>query len=172
MFFVILRPFRFLAKALSAESTPSQMAWGFALGVAVGLVPKGNLTAIVLMTILGAARVNLAAGATAAFLVSWVAIFVDPLSHRVGTWLLSRTSLEPMWTWMFNQPVLPWTSFYNTVVLGSLVVGLLAIYPAFLLSRPLFEKYAEPVAARVRKWWIARILWGTDIGGRLGSAHV
>ena len=48
----LLGPLRYLAKALVLESTPRQMAWGFALGMAVGLVPKGNLIAITLMTVL------------------------------------------------------------------------------------------------------------------------
>jgi uncharacterized protein (TIGR03546 family) len=170
VFFALLRPFRFLAKALSAEFTPGQLAGGFALGVCIGLVPKGNLIAIVLMTILGTARVNLAAGALAAFLVSWIAIFVDPLSHRLGSWLLSHESLVPLWTWMYNQPLLPWTRFYNTVVLGSLCIGLVLIVPSYYASRPLFAKYAPPLAERCKKWWLARVLWGTDIGGRLGTA--
>lgn len=170
MFFVLLRPFRILAKALSAESSPNQLAWGFALGVLIGLVPKGNLTAIVLMTILGTARVNLAAGMLAAFVVSWLAIFVDPLSHRVGTWLLSHESLVPTWTWMYNQPFLPWTRFYNTVVLGSLCIGLLLVVPAYFASKPLFVRYAPALAERFKKWWIGRVLMGADVGGRLGTA--
>ncbi len=169
MYLLLLRPFRFLANALSAESTPNQMAWGFALGVAVGFVPKGNLLALILVTILGASRVNLGAGALATFLVSWLAMLVDPLLESVGAWLLTRESLHSTWTWMYNAPVLPWTKFNHAVVLGGFVVGLAAVYPSYRLSRPLFEKYAPVVADRVRKWWIARLLWGTDVGGRIGS---
>lgn len=170
MFFVLLRPFRILAKALASETTPSQLAWGFALGVVIGLVPKGNLTAILLMTGLGTAKVNLAAGMLAAFTVSWLAIFVDPLSHRIGQWLLSHEALVPTWTWMYNQPILPWTKFYNTVVLGSLCLGLLLVVPTYLATRPLFAKYGPPIADRFKKWWVGRVLQGADIGGRLGTA--
>lgn len=60
MFF--LRPVRFFFKALVTDNTPSQLALGFALGVVIGLVPKGNLLAISLMVVLSAIRVNLGMG--------------------------------------------------------------------------------------------------------------
>ena len=43
MAYGLIRPFRFLVQALTAENTPRQLAWGLAIGVAIGLVPKGNL---------------------------------------------------------------------------------------------------------------------------------
>lgn len=38
--FLILRPLRLLFKALVIESTPTQMSYGLALGVLLGLYPK------------------------------------------------------------------------------------------------------------------------------------
>lgn len=39
-------PLRYFAKALILETTPRQLALGFALGMVIGLVPKGNLIAV------------------------------------------------------------------------------------------------------------------------------
>ena len=44
--FVFLRPLRWFTKILKAHATPKQMAYGCALGMLLGLVPKGNLIAI------------------------------------------------------------------------------------------------------------------------------
>ena len=51
--FLILRPLRLLFKALVTESTPTRMSWGLALGVLMGVVPKGNLLAMELLASIG-----------------------------------------------------------------------------------------------------------------------
>ena len=57
---IFLRPLRYLAQALILETTPRQLAWGFALGMLIGLIPKGNLIAVALMTLCCALRINVA----------------------------------------------------------------------------------------------------------------
>ena len=52
--FVIFKPLRMLVRALADQSTPRQLSMGLALGILVGLIPKGNLLAIVLGMILAA----------------------------------------------------------------------------------------------------------------------
>ena len=62
MLTLFLRPVRMLFQALIGNDTPRQTAWGFSLGMMVGLLPKGNLTAIAIAMILCSLRVNRAAG--------------------------------------------------------------------------------------------------------------
>ena len=168
--FSLLKPFRFLAKALTAQASARELALGFAIGAVVGLVPKGNLLAIALMMVLGSLRVNLGAGMASAFLFSWVGMLLDPISHKIGQFVLTANVLEPMWTWMFNKPVIPWTAFNNTIVMGSFLSGLLLVYPLYKVSEPLFAKYAPPLAERLQKFKITKLLLGTEWAGRIGSA--
>jgi uncharacterized protein (TIGR03546 family) len=170
MGFHLLRPFRFFAQALSGESTSKQMAMGFAIGLAVGLIPKGNLLAIAMMMVLCASRVNLGIGLLTAFATSWLGVFVDPVTHRLGLWLLSHETLVPYWTQLYDMPVVPWTAFNNTVVLGSFVMGLLLVYPVYRLSEPGFAKYSPIVAERLSRFRFMRFLWGAEWAGKLGSA--
>jgi len=165
MFF--LRPLRFLVRALVTDNSPSQMALGFALGLLIGLVPKGNLIALSLMVILGAIRVNLGVGMLTAMVVSWVGLLLDPLSHTIGRSLLTADGLVPFWTELNNMPVAPWTRFNNTVVLGSFTLGLALLIPAFLISRPVFARYTPDWSMRLRRWKLFQIILGTEITGRL-----
>lgn len=57
------KPTRLLAELLTQTASPNQIAWGFALGMLVGRVPKGNLTAWLLAVLVLATRANLAAAA-------------------------------------------------------------------------------------------------------------
>lgn len=165
MFF--LRPIRFFFKALVTDNTPSQMALGFALGVVIGLVPKGNLIAISLMVVLGAIRVNLGMGMLAAFAFSWLGVVLDPLTHRIGHILLTTDSLVPYWTELRNQPMAPWTKFNNTIVLGSFVLGMTLLVPVFLLAKPVFHKYTPDWSERLKKFKLVQLLHGTELSTRL-----
>jgi uncharacterized protein (TIGR03546 family) len=164
----LLQPVRYLARALTEECSSRQLALGFAMGLVIGLVPKGNLTAVALMTILCASRVNLAAGMLSAFLFSWIAVLTDPLTHFLGWSLLRAEFLTPLWTSLYDVPLVPWTAFNNTVVLGSLVLGLVLLYPAYRLSEPLFARYTPLVQAKLSKLKVAQLLLGAEWAGRFG----
>lgn len=167
--FVILRPLRLLLQAMVMESTPRQMSLGFACGVLVGLVPKGNLLAIALGLCLAATRLNLAIAAFAALVAALVSTQCDGIFDRIGWFVLSQPSLLSTWTWLYHQPFVPWTDFNNSIVMGSFVTGLVLLYPIHRLTRPLFEKYSEKLAKHARRWWITRFILGAELADRVGS---
>jgi uncharacterized protein (TIGR03546 family) len=164
---IFLRPLRFLAQALLLDATPRQLAAGFALGMMIGLIPKGNLIAISLMALFCALRINLAAGTASIALFAWVGMFLDPISHRVGHTLLTHPALEPYWASLSTVKFMPWTAFNNTVVLGSTVIGLALLVPVYALSRPLFARITPGLAAFVRKYHVATVLHGGEVTGNL-----
>lgn len=163
----LLGPLRYLAKALILETTPRQLAWGFALGMVIGLVPKGNLIAVALMTLFCALRINLAAGTGAIALFAWVGMSLDPVSHRLGHYLLTHESLTPHWTTLAGMKYVPWTDFNNTVVLGSTLIGLAALLPVYFVMRPIFGKIAPLLADRVKKYRIVTVLAGGQLVNRV-----
>ena len=142
---------------------------GFAMGVLIGLVPKGNLIAITLGILLAASRANLGVAAASILGCSFLSGYMDPFSDKVGWWLLSHPSLAEMWTDLYNQPVMPWTDFNNSIVLGSLVIGIMLLYPMYRLSKPFFARYTEKVAVWAKKYRLTRILLGAEFSERLGS---
>jgi uncharacterized protein (TIGR03546 family) len=161
---------RFFVRALVDQDTPRQLALGFALGMVAGLVPKGNLIAVALMLIICGSKVNLGTATLAALAFSWVGMLSDPLSHEVGLWLLTQESLHGFWTSLYNMPIVPWTKFNNTIVLGSLVLGLLVFYPVYRLAKNRFAVWQPKWAERLRKYRLAKILLGAEYAGKLGGA--
>ena len=169
--FLILRPLRLLLQAFVMESTPRQMSLGLAFGVLVGLVPKGNLLAIVLGTLLASTRVNLAIATLAIVLCSFAALVCDSLFDQVGGYILAQPALQGMWTEMANMPFMPWTNFNNTIVMGSFATGLVLLWPVYRLSHPLFEKYAEKIAQRARQWRWAKLVLGAEWANRIAAIN-
>ncbi len=169
--FLILRPVRLLLKAMVMESTPRQMSLGLALGVCVGLVPKGNLLAIVLGILLAATRVNLAIATFAIVVCALTSGFADSFFNQVGGYILALPVLQDLWIELANMPFMPWTKFNNTIVMGSFVVGLVLIWPIHRISRPVFEKYSQRLAVVARRWWITKIVLGAEWADRISAVE-
>ncbi len=152
---MVSRVFRLLrsAKALfTAAGSPRQIAFGVALGMMIGLVPKGNMTALLLLLVLLATHANLAAGLAAAALFSWVGMWTDRLAHLVGLAVLKAGPVQPVGAWLYDVPLAPWTALNNTVVLGSLLLGLVLFYPVYHLSYLFFDRHRDRIAGKLRRY--------------------
>ncbi|MBN1465996.1 TIGR03546 family protein [candidate division KSB1 bacterium] len=157
-----------LFKALRSNESPNQLAWGFVLGMIVGLTPLWNLHNLLVIILIIILKVN-AAMAFAAFILFDIIVFaflpvLDPLLHSVGYWLLVDAEwLRPLWLFFSRTPVLAWSNFNNTVVLGSLVVALILVIPVFFFTKWWVVQYRDKIDARVQKWKIVQILKSTKL---------
>ena len=63
---------------------------------------------------------------------------------------MEKPALTPLWTSWFNAPLVPYTNFNNTVVLGSVVGWLVLFVPIVLVVRSLVVRYRATYGERVR----------------------
>ena len=147
------RPIQHFWQAIRGERSPRQIAWAIALGMLVGLIPKGNLTAWLFGFLLVATRINLGVGLLTVLAVSSVSTLLDPLTHGIGLRILSQSTIQAQFAAWYDAPFVPWLAWNNTVVLGSMALGLALLYPVQHLSefvvrqfqRRFFTKAAEPI---------------------------
>ncbi len=153
---------KFLAKLISilnSEISPRQIAAGFAFGVMVGLVPIAGLLPYLLTLLSLVINVNLAALAFAAFLFKIISFALDPLANQIGYYFLAKTpALKPFWTALFNMPLVPYTRFNNTIVLGSLIIGLLLFIPMYVGARIGVVRYRTRLRDKFMKFKIVQVL--------------
>jgi uncharacterized protein (TIGR03546 family) len=149
---VTLRLLQSLIKELHSDGTPAQIAFGAALGAALGLTPIANAHNVVIFALLLLLNVSFGAGLLAWALFVPVGFALDPLFNRIGHALLLETpALTPLWTSWFNTPLLPYTSFNNTIVLGSVVVWLVLAAPIWFGARLGVVRYRATYGERVRQ---------------------
>ena len=115
------------------ETKPHQIALAIAFGVMLGLVPKENLIAFVLVLTLFLLRCNLGFGILAAALVSILTPRLDAGVNLLGSKLLANASVIDLETTLYHYPLIAWTSLNNTLVLGSVVVGVIAFLPVYMV---------------------------------------
>ena len=161
-----IRPLRYFAQALSVESSPRQLALGMAFGVAIGLVPKGNLVAVVLTTLMFATRVNLGMGMATALIVSLISPYLDSVTHGIGLRVLSIESVQSQLAQWYEKPLVPWTSLNNTVVMGSFLLGIALFYPVYHVSESMFVWLQPKVQEKLKRYRLYQLLFGTDLATR------
>ena len=147
----ILKLLQSLVRTLHSDGSPNQIAAGVALGAALGLTPlvsAHNAAVVVLLVLL---NVSFGAGMLGWALFAPLGFLLDPVFHRVGHRLLVDTpALQPVWTAWYNTPGVPYTSFNNTVVLGSVAGWLALSLPIWALSYLAVVRYRATVGERVR----------------------
>jgi uncharacterized protein (TIGR03546 family) len=52
---------------------------------------------------------------------------LDAGIDALGLKVLREPSLSGLWTQMYNAPVIPWTRFYNSMVMGATVIAFLLL---------------------------------------------
>lgn len=127
-------------QAVAGRRYPHQLAWATAFGLLLGIVPHGNLLAVSLLLVVLSLKLNhamaaLTAGATSVLLAAQL----DPLAHRLGATVLNHQAVRPVAMTAWELPLIPWTDLNNTVVMGSFVIGVVALLPVFLITYPVFR---------------------------------
>lgn len=152
-----------LLQAIHGGTEPRHLAAGFALGAALGLVPKGNLFAAAFFLLFFLFNVDKGMAALSAAFFTAVGWGLDGLAHRIGLGLLKAAALRGLWTALYDLPVVPLTRFNNTVVLGNLVLGLILYMPLYHGFLRAYRWYDLNLRARIEATPLMRSFLNWDM---------
>ena len=82
---------------------------------------------------------------------TFAAYLLDPIFDSVGQKILEIEVLNGIFTTLYNMPIIPFTRFNNSIVMGSGVVSIALAPFVFILARTLVVKYREAVVERFKK---------------------
>ena len=146
------------------ESSPNQIASGVLLGMLMGLHPLFSLQGILLLGILLTFRINIFAFAASFSVFASLSLFFDPIFHILGLHLLTGIpSLQRLWTLMVHAPLIPFTYFNSSIVMGRGAVSLLLAAPIFIASRYFVKAYGQRIRLRLSNVDILRTLAETRL---------
>ena len=149
--FTLLKLIQSIIKTLHSEGAPGQVAAGMALGAALGLTPLVNVHNLIIFSLIVLLNVSFGGGMLGWALFVPLGFLLDPVFDRIGASLLQAPSLRPLWTSWYNTPLVPYTNFNNTVVLGSVVGWLVLAVPIFFAARWGITRYRATIGERVRQ---------------------
>jgi len=156
--------------AINANSRPGEIAFGATLGLLLALVPGGNLLWAALFFVTWLLKINLAAELLFLALFKLLAPLADGLLDRLGEAVLGLPWLQGFFTTLYNLPLVPFTRFNNTVVIGGLVAGLGLLIPVFFLVRALVVLYRRTLRDRIAQSRLGRAIRRVPLFAAVGRA--
>ncbi len=156
-------------RVLNSNKKEGEVAAGFAFGIMLALIPGNNLLWISIFIIGFFTRLNLAAALMTLAAGKLLTPAFDPFLDSIGYWILNTSTLNPAFTYLYNLPLVPYTAFNNSVVMGGLAVSAAAFYPLWLLFRRLVRMYRSGVKERIRNSRIGRYILKLPIVVRISG---
>lgn len=156
MTLILKQLFGFL-RLLNSETGTNQLAAGVSAGFVLGMTPSFSLQSILIFVCLFLFRIQIGAALLSAFFFAFIAYLLDPIFHQVGESVLTAPGLQGLFTTLYNMPIVPFTRFNNTIVMGSGITAIILTPIIFVVSRILIVKYRRTVVDRFKqtKFWKA-----------------
>lgn len=154
---LILKQIFGLLKLLNSDKGTNQIAAGIAAGFVLGMTPALSLQSLLIFVCMFFFRVQIGAAFLTAFFFKFIAYLLDPVFHSVGGYVLEIEALQKLYTILYNLPIIPFTRFNNTIVMGSGLVSLALCPFVYFISRKLVIRYRVSVVERFKqtKFWKA-----------------
>jgi uncharacterized protein (TIGR03546 family) len=150
MLFIFKQIVNFL-KLLHAEGSDRKIAIALVLGFFSATSPLLSLQGFLFLSIAIFFRIQFAA-----FLLSWLLfalLFIPlaPLLDQIGHSVLSIEALNSAYTWAQKDALLGSARFYNTLVMGGLVLGLVLAFPLYFSSIWALKTYRSEFVERFKR---------------------
>jgi uncharacterized protein (TIGR03546 family) len=131
---LILIWIRKIYKTLSADASPSAIAFAVLFGLTLGFVPLTSGLGLFLIASILVIRVQVSSALLAMGVAKLVALAgVSRLFLPIGEAVLEPEGVHGFWTWLLNLPVVAWFDLDRPAVTGGallgLGVGLLLFFP-------------------------------------------
>lgn len=162
MGFLLRQIFSFL-KLLNSDTGTNQIAAGIAAGFILGMAPTFSLQTILVIVLLFFFRIQIGAATLSAFFFKFVAFIFDPVFHEMGKKILEIDSLKGIFTTMYNMPIVPFTRFNNSIVMGAGVTSILLAPFIYFIAIAMVVKYRVAVVAKFKQTKIWKAFTVTTI---------
>lgn len=159
-----------LITVMNSNTRPFQIGAGIAFGLLLALLPSSNLFFAVAVLLVFLLRVHLAMTIFSALVLSLVVPAFDPLLNRLGIWFLSLPSLQGFFVAAYETPVVALTRFYDALVAGSLLAGVVLWAPVSFLSMGLVHLYRKYVHPRIVNSKLVKAIMATPLAQKLSRA--
>lgn len=150
-------------KALNTNANPDEIAHAFSLGLLLGFLPKNNLLWYLFFVFFIFVRINKGAYFLLMLLFSFLASLADPIFNSIGYKILTLPAAEGLFSRLIEIPFVGFTRFNNTIVMGSLVCGIVLYIPMYIFGRIFVKLWRTVIASRIRKLPFVKALYNIPL---------
>lgn len=140
--------FRFFDLAWE-EATPLQISLGIMMGLLLAFSPLVSLQGLFFIATVALIKINLIATLAGYLLFTPCYFVLENKFHALGDRVLTcYPSLHGLLAWMYHAPVVPFTWFNSTVVLGAAIFASVASPVLFAITYFLVIRFRTPISRR------------------------
>ena len=149
---LVLKLLKNLIQILNSDANPLQIAFGFAFGACIGLSPLISPQSIVIWLCVFLVSVNISSAIFGAAIFGILGLTLAPLADKIGYWALAgMPALQPAWTALINMPIVPFTRFNNTIVLGNFIIAAVLFIPIIIVMKKFIVYYRSTLRLKLEK---------------------
>lgn len=158
-------------KAFNSNRDPGVIAAGFSAGILLGFMPKNNVLWYILCIFIFFLRIQKPAYVLSMLVASMLAFSLDPIFDSIGYAVLTWEKAIPLYTQLLNTPFISFTKFNNTIVMGSLVSGIVLFVPLYFLFRLFILLWRKYIAQAIKKSKIQVIISKIPLVSKIRDAY-
>ena len=149
-------------QSLRGIDSNRQLALGIMFGMIIGMIPKDSLFCYAFIIVMMLTTADLFCAIFAGFFFTWISYVATPLTDQLGLWALTLHPIESFWASLEGLPLMGWTRFENTVVMGSLLAAVVCAWPVYQFSLRLFEAYGSTFYKHIGKSRLRYLIAGPN----------
>ena len=154
-------------KALNANANPGEIAHAFSIALMLGFLPKNNLLWYLLFIFFLFVRINKGVFFILSLMFSFPATLLDPVFNTIGYKILTLPALEGFFSTLLEIPIVGFTRFNNTIVMGSFAASIVLYIPAYILGRLFVKLWRTTLAPKIRKNPVMKAFYKLPIVGKI-----
>ncbi|PKL90679.1 MAG: hypothetical protein CVV21_11630 [Candidatus Goldiibacteriota bacterium HGW-Goldbacteria-1] len=154
----MISEFTKLLSIINSNKAPEEIAMGVVFGMFAGFLLLAPFNAVIIFFLILILNVNTAAFFLFTGIFKLITFLIDPLGDMLGRAVLTVPFLEPVFSKMAEMPLVPFTKFNNTVIMGDFIIGILLIVPVWMGTMKIIEYYRKNLQKNIKKFGIVKAL--------------
>ena len=147
----MLKFFVKLFNSINSNSNPGEIAHAVSIAMILGFMPKDNAFWYVLTVFFLFVRINKGALVLFTALFSLIAPSLDGIFDQIGYYILTIPQAQGVYATLIDIPFVAFTKFNNTIVMGSLLGGLVLYIPVYVIARLIIFLWRNKLVPVLRK---------------------
>ncbi len=143
---------------LNSNKKPEEICLGVVLGIFAGFFAIAPFNFVFVFLLIVLLNVNSGMFALSTVFFKLLAFLIDPVGDKLGYGVLTADFLVPLWKWLSALPIIPYTRFNNTVVIGDFLIGVIITPLAWMGTRSFIVFYRKNWQEKLQKLKIMQIL--------------
>jgi len=143
-------------RELNSSTNDKFISLAIVFGLIYGFLPSFSLFSFIILIIVFIIRVPFGLFLVSVILFKTIGYFLDSIFDKTGYFIL--TSFIPFWEFIYNLPLMRWSGFNNTIIMGSLVWGIVIGVFLYIILNKFIKIYREKVFSFLKKYKLLKWL--------------